>query len=62
MNPILKVEHLSKSFGKQKVLDDISFEVYEGEILGFIGPNGAGKSTLMKCICNLIHMDQGAIY
>ncbi len=61
MNPILKVDHLSKSFGKQKVLDDISFEIYEGEILGFIGPNGAGKSTLMKCICNLIHMDQGTI-
>ncbi len=61
MEPILKVEHLSKSFGKQKVLDDISFTIKEGEILGFIGPNGAGKSTLMKCICNLIHMDKGNV-
>ncbi len=44
----IKVSHLTKTFGKQKAVDDISFEVNQGEILGFLGPNGAGKSTTMK--------------
>lgn len=61
MERIVKVEDLSKSYGKQLVLDGISFEIYEGEIIGFIGPNGAGKSTLMKCMCNLIKMDKGTV-
>lgn len=61
METIVKVEHLSKSYGKQLVLNNISFEINEGEIVGFIGPNGAGKSTLMKCMCNLIKMDQGTV-
>lgn len=61
MEKIVTVEHLSKSYGKQLVLDDISFEINKGEIVGFIGPNGAGKSTLMKCMCNLIKMDQGTV-
>lgn len=59
--PIVKVEHLSKSYNKTKILDDLSFEVYEQEIVGFIGPNGAGKSTTMKCISALIFPDQGVI-
>lgn len=57
----IEVSNLTKSYGKQVVLDDISFYIEEGEIVGFIGPNGAGKSTLMKCICNLIPIDQGSI-
>ena len=57
----IEVSNLTKSYGKQVVLDDISFHIDEGEIVGFIGPNGAGKSTLMKCICNLIPIDQGSI-
>lgn len=61
MKKIVKIYHLSKSYGEQLVLDDISFEIFEGEIIGFIGPNGAGKSTLMKCICNLIKMDSGKV-
>ena len=44
----ISVKNLSKVFGEQKAIDDISFEVNEGEILGFLGPNGAGKSTTMK--------------
>lgn len=46
----IKVENLSKLYGSQKAVDDISFEVKAGEILGFLGPNGAGKSTTMKII------------
>lgn len=57
----IEVKNLTKSYGKQVVLDNISFHIDEGEIVGFIGPNGAGKSTLMKCICNLIPIDNGRI-
>lgn len=46
----IKVENLTKKYGTQKAVDDISFEVKEGEILGFLGPNGAGKTTTMKII------------
>ena len=44
----LVVENISKNYGDQKALDNISFSVKKGEIVGFLGPNGAGKSTLMK--------------
>ncbi|MFO7981142.1 MAG: ATP-binding cassette domain-containing protein, partial [Candidatus Aminicenantes bacterium] len=42
---MLKISHLSKSFGKVQAVDDISLEVKKGEIFGFLGPNGAGKTT-----------------
>lgn len=61
MSVRLKVTGLTKTYGKQKVLNDISLEVKEKEIVGFIGPNGAGKSTTMKCISNLIFPDCGEI-
>ena len=44
------VENLTKNYGVQKAIDDISFQVNTGEILGFLGPNGAGKTTTMKII------------
>ena len=44
----IEVKNISKSYGAQKALDNISFSVNKGEIVGFLGPNGAGKSTLMK--------------
>jgi len=46
----IKVENISKLYGKQRALNDVSFEVKPGEIVGFLGPNGAGKSTMMKII------------
>ena len=61
MNEVLKVDGLSKFYGENKVLDNISFSVYPNEIVGFIGPNGAGKSTLMKCLSSLINMDEGSV-
>ena len=44
------VENLTKQYGPQKAVDDISFQVNTGEILGFLGPNGAGKTTTMKIV------------
>lgn len=61
MAEILTVSHIDKTFGKNKVVDDISFEVHQGEILGLVGPNGAGKSTIIRCILGIIHPDQGTI-
>ncbi len=55
------VQSVSKFYGQQKALDNISFEVRTGEIVGFIGPNGAGKSTLMKIITGFIPASTGKI-
>ncbi len=58
---ILEVKNLRKKFGNFTAIEDISFEVEEGEILGFLGPNGAGKSTTIYCILGLIEPDEGEI-
>ena len=60
MNNALEVSHLTKDYGSFK-LDDVSFTVPGGTIMGLIGENGAGKSTTIKCILNLIHRDGGTI-
>jgi ABC-2 type transport system ATP-binding protein len=57
----ITIEHLSKSYGYQKAVDDISFEVKTGEILGFLGPNGAGKTTTMKMITGYLNIQEGNI-
>ena len=57
----ISIENLSKSYGPQKAVDNISFKVNTGEILGFLGPNGAGKTTTMKMITNYISPDHGDI-
>jgi ABC-2 type transport system ATP-binding protein len=56
---IVRVENLSKSFGKLKAVDGVSFEVRKGEIFGFLGPNGAGKSTTIKMLTTLLHPSSG---
>lgn len=61
MRNVLEVERLNKSFGKLHIIKDVSFEVKEGEIVGFVGPNGAGKTTTLKLISNLIFPDSGSI-
>ena len=56
------VKNLSKNYGSQKAVDDISFEVKTGEILGFLGPNGAGKTTTMKAITSYLSPSAGTIH
>ncbi|OGQ53127.1 MAG: ABC transporter ATP-binding protein [Deltaproteobacteria bacterium RIFCSPLOWO2_02_FULL_53_8] len=53
MNPLVEVRELTKLFGSVKAVDNISFDVYEGEILGIIGPNGAGKTTTLQMLLDL---------
>ena len=55
----LKVTNISKSFGSQKALNKVSFEIKKGEIVGFLGPNGAGKSTMMKILTTYSKADTG---
>ena len=59
-NP-LNIENLDKSFGKHKVLDNISINVENGDIFGLIGLNGAGKTTMIKIILGLLNSDKGAV-
>ena len=58
---ILQVKNISKSFGKLKVLDNVSFDVSEGEYLALIGKNGAGKTTLLNLLLGLSYPDSGSI-
>jgi ABC-2 type transport system ATP-binding protein len=55
----IKIQNLSKIYGQQRAVDDISFEVNKGEIVGFLGPNGAGKSTTMKILTGYIPATSG---
>lgn len=61
MGPILNIDHLSRSFGEIKAVDDISLKLKRGEIFGFLGPNGAGKTTTIGMILGLINPDHGRI-
>ena len=59
--PLVSLDKISLSFGKRKILDNISFNINQGEILGMLGPNGAGKSTIFNLITGLIKPDYGNI-
>ena len=59
--PIISLENISLSYGKRKILDNLSFKINEGEILGMLGPNGAGKSTIFNLITGLIKPNHGKI-
>jgi len=58
----VRVEHLLKIYGENKAVDDISFSINSGEVVGFLGPNGAGKSTTMKIITGCIASDGGEVF
>lgn len=57
----IEIRQITKLFGKQKALDEVSFEIKKGELVGFLGPNGAGKSTLMKIITGFLPPDEGEV-
>lgn len=61
MKKIIEVKNLTKAYKKLTAVDDLSLEVYEGEILGLLGPNGSGKSTTINCILSLISFNKGDI-
>ncbi len=56
----IEVKNITKTYGEQKALDNVSFSVNKGEIVGFLGPNGAGKSTLMKILTTYLTSDEGS--
>jgi ABC-2 type transport system ATP-binding protein len=59
--PVVSIQHLVKRYGRRAAVDDVSFEIREGEIFGIIGPNGAGKTTTVECISGLRTPDSGSI-
>ena len=58
---MLKIKNIGKNFGGVKAVDDLSFNVDKGEIVGLIGPNGSGKSTTINLICGVFPVDLGNI-
>ncbi|MBO4733912.1 MAG: ATP-binding cassette domain-containing protein, partial [Clostridia bacterium] len=58
---MLKIEHLTKTYGEKKAVDDLSITINSGEIYGFIGHNGAGKTTTIKSVCGILNFDSGEI-
>ena len=59
---MLRIEHLTKTYGDKKAVDDLSLHIRAGEIYGFIGHNGAGKTTTIKSCCGILQFEQGEIY
>lgn len=56
------IQHLTKQYGRKRVVDEVSFEIPQGQVLSLIGPNGAGKSTVMGMISRLVAKDAGLIH
>ena len=59
---MLKIEHLTKTYGDKSAVDDLTLHIAPGEIYGFIGHNGAGKTTTIKACCGILQFDEGQIY
>lgn len=61
MKKVIEIKNLKKDYGQLRAIDDLSFDVYQGEILGLLGPNGSGKSTTISCILSLLSFQSGSI-
>ena len=61
MENVIEIKNLTKQYKKNKAVDNLSFEVHKGEILGLLGPNGSGKSTTINCILSLLNFNKGNI-
>jgi ABC-2 type transport system ATP-binding protein len=61
VQPVIRVSGIRKTYGRTVAVDDVSFDVAEGEIFGLIGPNGAGKTTTLECVEGLRRPDVGTI-
>ena len=59
---MLRIEHLTKTYGQKRAVDDLSLHIQKGEIYGFIGHNGAGKTTTIKACCGILQFDSGDIF
>lgn len=59
---LLEVRNLTKKFGELKAVDDVSFQLHQGEMVGLIGPNGAGKTTIFNCVTGVYPVDKGNIF
>ncbi|NVO20473.1 MAG: ABC transporter ATP-binding protein [Bacteroidetes bacterium] len=62
MDPIISIQNLCKFFGSKQVLNQISFDIMPGQVIGYIGPNGAGKSTTVKILCGLLSDYSGQVF
>ena len=61
MEPVLSLRNINKNFGKRRIISDLSFDVYPGEVFGFLGPNGAGKTTTIKMVMGFLGVDSGDV-
>jgi len=59
---MIKVDNLRLTYGKAEILDDVSFTIQKGAMMGLVGPNGAGKSSLIKVLAGLVYPDKGTVY
>jgi D-xylose transport system ATP-binding protein len=62
VKPLLEISHIKKNYGAIKALQDVSFDIYPGEVLGLVGDNGAGKSTTIRMLAGVEQPDEGQIY
>src|SRR5690625_3154228 len=60
--PIIQLKNVSKTLGSKKVIDDVSLDIYPGEIFGLLGPNGAGKTTTIRMLVGLVSMTEGKVW